>query len=302
MPGPADQTPANPLMVFSESAEAVETHLASFLDSEPLAANLRAAIRYAVMGEGKRLRPVLALTCCEAVGGSRDAALTAASALELVHNFSLVHDDLPAMDDDDLRRGRPTLHKHTSEAMAVLAGDAMLTLGFRLLSREVDEPALASRLSDELASATTAMITGQVYDTLADDDPEPPNEAIEQLRRIHRHKTAALLRAACRMGAMSGGARAAQLEAVSAYGEAIGLMFQAVDDLLDVTQSTDQMGKETQKDAARGKLTYPELLGVAGTQAEIERLRTAAHEALDGFGEAAGALRHLCDYMAARER
>jgi geranylgeranyl diphosphate synthase type II len=146
------------------------------------------------------------------------------------------------------------------------------------------------------------MIGGQVYDTLPPDEPDPPAEPIDRLRRIHWHKTAALLRAACRMGAISGGAADDTLAAVTGYGESIGLMFQAVDDLLDVTQSTEHLGKTTQKDAQQGKLTYPGLLGVEGTRAEVQRLQQAAHDALADFGDAADPLRQLCDYMAVRQR
>jgi geranylgeranyl diphosphate synthase type II len=280
---------------------AVEAYLADYLDQAELPANLRQAIRYALLAGGKRLRPTLAIRCAEAAGGSAETALPAAAALELVHNFSLAHDDLPAMDDDDLRRGRPTLHKHAGEAMAILAGDAMLALAFQLLSDRSADAGLAGRLTGELSHATTAMISGQVYDTLPPEDAAQ-KEPMSRLRQIHLHKTAALLRYACRMGAISSDADATTLNALNDYGNAIGLMFQAVDDLLDVTQSPEQMGKATRKDANQGKLTYPGLLGVESTRAEVDRLREAAHAALSGFDERAQPLRALCDYMASRQR
>jgi geranylgeranyl diphosphate synthase type II len=286
-------------------AEAVEAHLRRFLQDRSLPPSLIEAMDYALMGGGKRLRPALAVRSAEAVGASAEDALPPGAAVELVHAFSLVHDDLPAMDDDDLRRGRPTLHKHTSEAMAILGGDAMLVLAFELLGEQVPDPALAGRLTRELSQAGAAMMAGQVYDTLPDSRDAPPSgedSHRQQLERIHRHKTAALITASCRMGALAGGADQQQLQALSDYGHAIGLMFQAVDDLLDVTQTTAELGKTAQKDAEQGKLTYPAVLGVAGTRQEIERLRQAAHTALPPLGDSARPLRILADYLAVRQR
>lgn len=288
------------LEAIARPAADVEAYLADFLEHRPLPANLRDAMAYGVLGGGKRLRPVLAVRCCEAAGGRAAQALPAAAAMELVHCFSLVHDDLPAMDDDDMRRGRPTLHRHTNEAMAILAGDGMLALAMELLVTRVAESEIAVALVRELAVATTDMIAGQVYDTLPDFDPQTPEA--ERLEIIHRHKTAALLRAACRMGAISGGGSAAVLNAVTRYAEAIGLMFQIVDDLLDVTATAEQMGKATGKDADKGKLTYPGLLGLETSRQEVTRLQHEAHEALADLGAAAQPLRDLCDYMAVRDR
>lgn len=280
--------------------EAVESRLSRFIDARPLPRSLLDAIRYALLGGGKRVRPTLTARACLAVGGTLDQALDPACAVELIHAFSLVHDDLPAMDDDDLRRGRPTLHKHTSEAMAILAGDAMTALAFELLTESPADPATAARLVSELSSATNAMIAGQVYDTM---QGHPPGlDDLEKLKLTHRNKTGALLAAAVRMGAISGGADAEQLEALTRYAQAVGLMFQAVDDLLDATQSTDAMGKQTQKDAQAGKLTYPGLLGLEGTRDEIERLRQAAAEALAGFGASAAALGSMAEQLAVRQR
>ncbi len=283
-------------------AQAVERELEALLQRRPMPGNLRQAIRYALLGPGKRLRPVLVVHACEAVGGHADAALPVAGALELVHCFSLVHDDLPAMDDDDLRRGRPTLHRHAGEAMAILAGDAMLSLAFELIAGRGAAGAQRWRgeLTRELATATGDMIAGQVYDTLPEFDQAM--QPLERLELIHRHKTGALLRAACRMGAIVGGAGPRQLEALTAYAEAVGLMFQVVDDLLDVTRTTEQLGKAAGKDADKGKLTYPGLIGVEASWAEVHRLRESAHAALRDFGAPADPLRELADYMAVRER
>lgn len=220
----------------------VETYMNAFLDRRPLPANLREAIKYALFGPGKRMRPILVVRSCEAVGGKIEQALAPAAAIELIHCFSLVHDDLPAMDNDDLRRGRPTLHKHTNDAMAILAGDGMMGLAFELIAREVKPAALAVQIVDELATGTNDMIAGQVYDTLPDFPVGTP--PMEKLKTIHKNKTGALIRTSCRMGALAAGASDAQLKAITDYSETVGLMFQVVDDILDVTQSTQQLGKD----------------------------------------------------------
>ncbi len=284
----------------AEQAAAVEAYLAAFLDQRPLPPNLAAAVRYALLGGGKRLRPILVIQACQTVGGRAEQAMAAAGAIELIHCFSLVHDDLPAMDDDDMRRGRPTLHIHTNEAMAVLAGDMMMGLAFELIATRISPPALAAGITDELSTATNNMIAGQVYDTLPDFDPHMAE--IERLRTIHRNKTGALIRGACRMGAMCGGSDQGQIEAITGYGEAIGLMFQAVDDVLDVTQTTSHLGKNAHKDADQGKLTYPGLLGLEASRREIQKLRAAACSALEPLGPEAEPLLQLCQYMAARTR
>lgn len=277
--------------------------LESFLRAADMAANLRDAVLYSAMAPGKRMRPALALLACEAAGGERPNALPAAIALELVHAFSLVHDDLPAMDDDDLRRGRPTAHVKFGEAMAILSGDALFSLAFQVIAERCDGP-LAGALTLELARGATGMITGQVYDTLGG-LPESLDDK-SRLVRIHGHKTGALIRAACRMGAISaGGARGCNdrtLAALSAYGEAIGLMFQVVDDLLDVEQTVDQIGKRVNKDQSLGKATYPGLLGVDASRAEVERLRREATAALAPLGDRGDPLRALADDLAVRTK
>ncbi len=284
--------------------------------------NLREAMKYSALGGGKRLRPGLVVLSAQAVGwdgavdGQSDhAVMCCGGAMELIHCFSLVHDDLPAMDDDDMRRGRPTLHKHTNEAMAILAGDMMMGLAFELLagldgntggvgsggaSAGVSGGVSGGGLVSELAIATNNMIVGQVHDTLPDFEASMPG--LERLQTIHRNKTGALIRGSCRMGAIAGGASEAQLQALTEYGEAIGLMFQAVDDLLDVTQSAEQLGKAAGKDADMGKLTYPGLLGVDETREQIRQMETQAIAALEPLGEAAEPLRVLCRYMAVRTK
>ncbi len=286
-------------------AAVVEAFLRQALNERSLPGNLREAALYSLLGPGKRLRPILIVRCCEAVGGSLEQAVPAAGAIEMIHCFSLIHDDLPAMDDDDLRRGRPTLHKHTNEAMAILAGDLLNTLAFEtLVTHYGEQPDVAAALERELAIGTDDMIAGQVYDTLPDFDDGLDD--LEKLRTIHRHKTGALLRAACRMGAICGGARPrgddAQLQALTSYGEAIGLMFQVIDDLLDVTATTEQLGKRTGKDEDKGKLTYPGLLGVEASRSHVKDLHDQALEALAPLGAKAEDLRALCRFMAVRTK
>jgi len=271
-----------------------------FLEERPLPANLREAIQYQLLGGGKRLRMTLVLRCCEVVGGTAEASAVSAAAVEMVHAFSLVHDDLPAMDDDDLRRGRPTLHKHTNEAMAILAGDSLLGLAFELIATQVRPGELAGMICRELAVATNDMIAGQVYDTLGGFDSTV--DLYQRLQITHRHKTASLIRGACRMGALCGGATVGQLDALSCYGESIGLMFQIVDDMLDVTQTTEQLGKAAGKDEAKGKLTYPGVLGLEASKGHIARLQAKAIVALESLGESADPLRELGRFLAERQK
>lgn len=307
---PPDQVPDQALGLPQDQLVAeVEACIRDAVRERDLPRDLADAMLYAALGPGKRVRPTLVVRCAEAVAGPTDlhsikpALVMAAAAIEMVHAFSLVHDDLPAMDDDDLRRGRPTLHKHTSEAMAILAGDALLAMSVEMIATGVADPALSGRLIRELTVGTNDMIAGQVYDTLPNTDDHLPE--IDRLVRVHRHKTGALLRAAARMGghcAPGGGASADQIHALTDYADAIGLMFQVVDDLLDVTSDAESMGKATQKDAAAGKLTYPGLMGVDGAEAEVERLRAAAHAALEPLGESAQTLRRFADDLAVRRK
>jgi len=296
----AESDTATDLEELAAPVDRIDAYMATWIDQRPLPDNLREAIRYALLGPGKRLRPILTIRCCEAVGGVEDAALAPAAAVEMIHAFSLVHDDLPAMDDDDLRRGRPTLHRHTSEAMAILAGDALMGLAVELVLNRVEPPELAAAVCSELIRGCNDMIAGQVHDTVPrfDESIGP----LERLQTIHRNKTGALIRAACRAGALCGGANKLQLEAITTYGEAVGLMFQVVDDLLDVTETTEQLGKAAGKDVDQNKLTYPSVLGVEGRRNEAERLRLEALSALKTLGEGAGTLRQLCEYLAIRNR
>ncbi|MFN0133297.1 MAG: polyprenyl synthetase family protein [Phycisphaerales bacterium] len=286
---------SDPLACLGEIEHALER----FIDGLPLPDSLVAAIRYAALGGGKRLRPALAWHACAAAGGDPARSLPAGVAIELIHAFSLVHDDLPAMDDDDLRRGKPTLHIHAGESMAILAGDAMLALAFQHLAHGEDDPALSAALVGELATATGGMIAGQVYDTLGG-LPTGLSD-LDRVRLVHRNKTGALIRAAVRMGGMSGSASIAQLATLTRFGEAVGLMFQIVDDLLDVETSTEQAGKRTRKDAASGKLTYPGFLGIDGARQEVATLQRDARAALIPLGDAAVGLASLATTLALRQ-
>lgn len=290
--------------------DALEPVLAEFVGGASLPRNLREACEYALLGGGKRLRPLLAMHSSIAVGGRYEDALPAAAAVEMIHAFSLVHDDLPALDNDDLRRGRPTVHKAHGEAMAILVGDGLMSLAFQLLGERSGDPALAGRLCLELARGTTWMIAGQVLDTLGGHDASTD---AERLRETHRQKTGALITSACRMGAIAGMSKAVgsgacasagedQLLHITRYGHAVGLMFQLVDDLLDVEQSTEQLGKRSGKDAEAGKLTYPGVMGVEASRREADRLLEDARRAAERFGESGVGLVRLAESMARRDR
>lgn len=287
--------------LVAELAALVEDEIASVIDEACQSLIMREGARYAALGGGKRLRPALTLMCARAVGGTDSAALPAAAAVELVHAFSLVHDDLPCMDDDDLRRGRPTLHVHAGEAAALLAGDAMLNAAYWTLARRVTDPTKCASLIAELADASARMIDGQTLDSLGGFDADL-SDSEARLRLVHRWKTGALLRAACRMGAISAGADQAEIDAVTKYAEAVGLMFQVVDDLIDVEQSTEQAGKRTGKDADAGKLTFPGVLGVEASRAEVAKLLEASLAALEPLGSSGGDLADVARVLASRTR
>ena len=294
----------------SAPAATIEAFLERVVREAGLAPNLTDAILYSLLGPGKRARPLLAWHSYYAIAGAGakpEMMLPGAAAVELVHAFSLVHDDLPGLDNDDLRRGRPTLHKHSSEAMAVLAGDAMLTLAFQVIAQRVPA-SLAGLQCAELAVATNAMISGQVYDTLGGYAATMPDKS--KLELIHSNKTGALIRVACRLGALAAlqadgspvDASERRLHAITRYAEAIGLMFQIVDDLLDVTQSTEHLGKKAGKDQEAGKLTYPGVFGIEHSRSEVARLHAEALAAIAPFGHDAEPLRQLASYLSVRTK
>jgi geranylgeranyl diphosphate synthase type II len=283
----------------------VETALDAALPAESAwPATIHRAVRYSLFAGGKRVRPLLVLAAGEAVGGETAALMPLACAVEMIHTYSLIHDDLPAMDNDDLRRGKPTSHKVFGEAMAILAGDALLTRAFHLL---VDLPARVSaedaRRRVEAAAilgeaaGTSGLIGGQVADLEAEGDGSIGADALE---RLHRAKTGALLSACVRGGGVLGGASREELERLSGYGSAVGLAFQVVDDILDATAGADQLGKTAGKDAAAGKATYVRVHGLEGARRIAASLRTQASEAIAPLGERAALLDALAGLIVER--
>jgi len=282
-------------------AKEVDAAMDAFLPkAKERPATIHAAMRYSVFAGGKRLRPVLCLAAAEACGGEISNALAPACAVELMHTYSLVHDDLPAMDDDDLRRGRPTCHKVYGEGMAVLCGDALLTEAFIVLAKT---PATKCyHVGDYIAElaetgGSRKLIGGQVMDL----EGEGKKLTKRDLVRIHEAKTAALLTTSLRLGAMSANATPAKLEALTKFGYALGLAFQVIDDILDVTQTTEMLGKTAGKDQAVEKSTYPAILGLDASRKEAAKLTQAAMGALKPFGKSAVRLREIATHLLKRE-
>lgn len=290
-----------------------------FGDGSPV--ELSEAIRYALLAPGKRLRPALVLIAAETCGGRIEDALPAAVAVEMIHAYSLIHDDLPAMDDDDLRRGRATTHIRFGEATAILAGDALQAEAFGHLARRVHDPGVAVGLIGELARASGAsgLVGGQSDDLAAESlaiaDFPSPRAAREHLESIHRRKTGVLFTACVKMGAISAGADTAAMDALSGFATAFGLAFQITDDVLDFTATDEQLGKRTQKDAERGKFTFPDLMaaehseserdvriehGIALAGARARELVGQAHQSLALFGESAWRLTTMAEYLLER--
>jgi geranylgeranyl diphosphate synthase type II len=283
---------------------------------------LREAIRYSLLAPGKRLRPMLVLMAAEACGGGLSAAMPAACAVEMIHTYSLIHDDLPAMDDDDLRRGRPTCHKVFGEAMAILAGDGLLSLAFQVLAEGVRPPAVAAACCAALAEAAgpCQLVGGQADDIAA--DPRPARRPLlrsgarpgcpaglngdrderTHLESIHARKTGAMIRVSLRLGGIAAGAAVESLTALDEYGRRLGLAFQITDDLLDVRSTEESMGKRVRKDAEKGKITFPGLLGVDESAAHAAQLIAEACAALEPLGDRAQGLITLARYVLERNR
>lgn len=259
---------------------------------------VHAAMRHSVFAGGKRVRPILAIASAEACGGS-DGVLGAACALECVHTYSLIHDDLPALDNDDLRRGQPTCHKAYGEAMAILAGDALLTLAFQTLA-ELDLPAETRRALIAELSRAGGTVEGMIGGQVADLEAEGCEPEASQLEYIHRAKTASLIRASVRFGALCSGADARRFDALSEFGTKIGLAFQIVDDVLDVVSTSEELGKTAGKDQRLSKATFPALYGIEGSRDRARQCLRQALAALDGFGDVAWALRGLANLIVAR--
>jgi geranylgeranyl diphosphate synthase type II len=286
----------------------IEPHLDRSLTlSAEAAPRLVEAMRYAALAPGKRLRPALALWAAEACGGSWDGAAPAAVAVELIHAYSLVHDDLPAMDDDDLRRGRPTCHRAFDEATAILCGDALQALAFESLARDMP-PAVAARACLVLARAAgaEALVGGQADDLAAERGwidglaSAPAAEQVAWMDRINRRKTGALFLAALELGGLAAGADDSRLALLDRFGRAFGQAFQIADDLLDAEGDEAAVGKRVGKDAGRGKLTFPTVEGVAAARARAERLATEAGAAAGALGESAAELARLAHWIVGR--
>jgi geranylgeranyl diphosphate synthase type II len=250
------------------------------------------AMRYSIFAGGKRIRPVLTLAACEAVGGKTAAAMPLACAVECIHTYSLIHDDLPCMDDDDLRRGRPTNHKVFGEGIAVLAGDALLTHAFTLAAGQVE---YVKELA--FASGSLRLIAGQVQDL----ENESRQATLEEVKTTHLNKTAALIMASIRLGAMAGHATPTQLKRLTRYGQDLGLAFQVIDDVLDATSTKEVMGKSVRADQKNEKSTYTKVLGIEKSRAYAAELIADAHKQLRSFDKKADPLRAIADFFLTRK-
>ena len=328
--------------LYSSLKARVESALRDCIGSRDWPTALKDAVEYSLMAGGKRLRPVLVLMAAEICDGEIEDALPAACALEMIHTYSLIHDDLPSMDDDDLRRGRPTSHKVFGEALAILAGDALLTLAFETLAAAKTTPVVTAASLQILATAAggSGMVGGQILDLEAErgafpsgiqetsrepsheigldssdsadvmaageaDSPiaasETPPIHVEQLIRIHRMKTGALITAALELGATTAQSSADRRNQLKHFGQCIGLAFQIADDLLDVTGTDERLGKETGRDNELGKLTYPFLIGIEASRNKAQQLVDEACQALDVFDERADCLRQLARFIVERD-
>ncbi len=283
---------------FDARREQVEQALASYLKREKSShSRVAEAVWYSVSAGGKRLRPILVLEVCAALGGAEEDALPAAVALECVHTFSLIHDDLPAMDNDDLRRGNPTCHVKFGEANAILAGDWLLNYAYELLAGYSDAN-LARSLTGTLTAGTSAMIIGQA----ADIEGENRGAEMELVQFIHEHKTAGLFEAACRLGALCGSSRMEDVERMGRFGRGLGLAFQIADDLLDATGETAVLGKRANKDAGASKQTYPAVYGIIASRERARECLDGATAELAPFGDAARNLHGLAEYALNSDR
>ena len=295
------QVPTRPFALYTDEARAaIDRALIRYSEfDDDCPSRLREAIRHSLLAPGKRLRPLLVLMSSDACGCDRATALPAACAVEMIHTYSLIHDDLPAMDDDDLRRGQPSCHAKFGEALAILAGDALLTRAFGILGSELP-PSVAGAVCADLAHAAggSGMVGGQVDDL----EVEFQGGDLQQLEAIHRRKTGALFRVSARLGALVAQADAEQLAALDTYGQKLGLAFQITDDLLDIRGDEEAMGKRTGKDSDRGKLTFPALLGVEKSGRRCRQLVDEACAALSGFGSSASQLEALARFVLERNR
>ncbi len=286
---------------LQECQQRVDRRLSDRLNTNIYSHTLKEAMQYACLGAGKRIRPVLTYGSALAVGGNLEAADNAAAAVELIHSYSLVHDDLPAMDDDDLRRGRPTLHKAFDEATAILVGDALQSLAFQILSADIDPMGASKRLAMVQILSQAAGATGMVGGQSLDFEAVGEKLTLAQLEQMHKLKTGALIRCAVLLGGMScETTNDAQMLALAAYADNIGLAFQVQDDILDVTGDTSQLGKPQGSDSNKNKPTYVSLLGIDAAKGLAASLSGKAITALEGFPDSADPLRELASYVVSR--
>jgi geranylgeranyl diphosphate synthase type II len=290
---------------LKERCKLVDNALEKLLPGEDdLPVSLHASMRYSVFAGGKRIRPILMLAACDAVGGDIDLAMPAACAMEMIHTYSLIHDDLPAMDDDDFRRGNPTNHKVFGEAVAILAGDALLTQAFIAMSNPVYAanvpPATLLAVVSEIGhcAGSYGMVGGQVVDMESEGKLDIDLPTVQY---IHTHKTGALIKASVKAGALLGAADEKALAALTRYGEVVGLAFQIADDILDIEGTTEQIGKDAGSDEARGKATYPAVVGLPESKKRATELVEMALESLHGFDDRAEPLREIARYIVARK-
>ena len=288
-----------------EQCACIDAALDRFLPRETeLPHSVHKAMRYSIFAGGKRVRPILMLAACEAVGGDVKRAVPAACAMAMIHTYSLIHDDLPAMDDDDFRRGNPTNHKVFGEAIAILAGDALLTEAFKLASDpryagDCDPSGLLAVIHEIATCAGSyGMVGGQVIDMESEGRADIDLATVQY---IHTHKTGALIKASVVAGALLGGAAGQQLAAVTRYGEAAGLAFQIADDILDIEGTTEEIGKDAGSDQSRGKATYPAVMGLAAAKEEAQSMMDEALGALGIFGAEADPLREIARYIVQRK-
>lgn len=286
---------------YDDIVQAIENTMEGYLVHDPgVPEILMESMVYSLRSGGKRLRPVMVVLACELCGGEEVLAMPAAAAMEMVHTYSLIHDDLPAMDNDDFRRGKPTNHKVFGEGIAILAGDALLTYAFKVLAKHVREDKLVRKLILELADAagSAGMIGGQVRDLTWENTPGD----LDTVKYIHTNKTAMMFRAAMRMGAICGGANPRMVDRLGDYGLKLGLAFQIVDDVLDVTGTQEETGKMTQKDEQAGKLTYPSVVGLEESKRHADRLMNEALATINPLGDAGEPLKYLAGMLINRNK
>jgi geranylgeranyl diphosphate synthase, type II len=299
---PTGKAPLKPEQFLAASSNTVNSALDRFLPAKMARpATIHKAMRYSLFAGGKRIRPALCLAAAQACGGNQANAIPLACAVECIHTYSLIHDDLPAMDDDDFRRGKPTNHKVFGEGIAVLAGDALLTMAFEIAAQckgwpRYPHPSVILELSR--ASGSLQLIAGQV----ADLEGEGKRISAKHLRYIHERKTSALLCCAVRLGGMSSNCTTAQLKALTTFGYHVGLAFQVIDDILDVTQTTQTLGKTAGKDTKARKATYPAIVGLEKSRKIAEQLTDRAFDALKQFKGKAPALEALAEFLLKRDR